>query len=307
MSKLRLVESIGTGAIQRESDGTYKIALITPGQGSSGYYREEVIREYAPVAFPKGTHVYLDHLQEGETRTPAKLLGYLTEETVVDGEGVAVNRFKPLKKHAEWIEEVRELVGFSVSVRGTATEGEIDGKKTPIVESLEPHVTNTVDIVSYAGRGGKFLESFVEEANRAEERTQTESSAGTTEGNESMLTDEQIATLGAAIATALAPKFEALEAAVAPAKDEVTPDEDRVKAIEATRAVESADISASVKESLLEGIKAGNYDVEAEIAKDKALREEIRAELMESIENGVGASAFNEAHEDDYKVKGWSA
>lgn len=304
MGKQRFIESVG-GKLRASDDGTFPIALITPGQGSSGYYREEVIRAHAPEAFPAGTHVYLDHLKEGETRSPERLLGHLTEETVVDEDGTAHNRFKPLKKHREWIEEIAPLVGFSVSVVGTAVEGEIDGRKTAIVESLEPHVTNTVDIVSYAGRGGKFLESFVEEANQ-KERTQSETSAGTTEGNESM-TEEQIAALGAAIAAALAPKFEALEAAVAPASEEtVAPEADRAEAIAATLAVESADISKETKERLIEGIKAGNYDIEGEIAHEKALRESIRAELVETMGAGVGASALNEGlGEDDYKVKGW--
>ena len=304
MSK-RFVESVGAGSLQASEDGTFPIALITPGQGSSAYYTEEVIRTYAPAALPKGTHVYLDHLKEGESRSPEKLLGYLTEDTTVDEEGRAVNRFKPLKKHREWIEDIAPLVGFSISVRGTGSEGEIDGKKTLIAESLEPHVTNTVDIVSYAGRGGKFLESYLEVANQ-HDRTPSDEEAGSMEGNESM-TDEQMEKLAQSISAALAPKLEAIEGLLTPAEVENDDAEkDRVAAIEAVRAVESADVSDETKASLIEGIKRGNYDVQAEIEKEQRLRESIRAELAEKLGGGAGAGILKESHnDDDYNVKGW--
>src|SRR5690349_5992637 len=80
-----LVESRGAGSVKAPAaDGSFEVVLIAPGQGSSGYYSEEVIRDYAPTAWPKGTHVYLDHLKEGETRSPERLLGALVEDTVID-------------------------------------------------------------------------------------------------------------------------------------------------------------------------------------------------------------------------------
>lgn len=296
---MRLIES--AKGLEAAKDGSYPVVLISPGQGSSGYYHEEVIREYAPEAFPKGTHVYLDHLKEGETRSVERLLGTLIEDTVVDESGQAINRFKPLSKHAEWIEEVRGAVGLSVSVRGTGREDVIDGRKTVVVESLEPHVTNTVDLVSYAGRGGRFLESYLEDANQEDNRTRTEPSAGNTEGTEVMeLTDEQIGKIATAVVAQL-PQAET------PSEPQTVADpEDRAAAVEATVKVESAEISASLKAKLIEGIKAGDYDVDQRIADDIALREEIRTELTESLGAGAGASALNESAKDDtYEIEGW--
>lgn len=85
--------------------------------------------------------------------------------------------------------------------------------------------------------------------------------------------------------------------------------EERFAAIEAVRAVESADISEATKARLLEGIKAGDYDVTEAIEAEIALREELREQLEAQILTEAGASArgnFQEsANADDYKVNGW--
>lgn len=307
MSKL-FIENVPSGSIKPAADGSYPVVLISPGQGSSGYYREEVIRDYAPGAFPKGTHVYLDHLKEGETRSPEKLLGTLVEETVVDDEGNAVNRFRPLSKHAAWVEEVRPYVGLSVSVRGDGVKGEVDGRQTLIVESLDPHITNTVDMVSYAGRGGKFLESFLEEANAADEEhaPNPANPAGLMEGNDNnmAISDEQFAALVESVA-GIASKIAVIETAITPVVDEHK--DDRAAVVAAVKAVESADISDATKARLNEGIEEGNLDVQATIDAEIALREEIRAEFENKFIEEAGASANNSGGEKstDLTPKGW--
>jgi len=311
MPKL-FTESQNAGSLKTAGDGTFPVLLISPGQGASGYYSEEVIAQYAAEAWPKGTHVYLDHLKEGESRTPEKLLGILVEETTVAADGSAVNRFKPFKRHQEWIEEVAPYVGLSISVRGDGKVGTIDGKSTTIVESLDPHITNTVDLVSYAGRGGKFLESFLEEANATEiTSTQTEPSAGAAKGNKTM-TEEQIAELLALkpLVESLVAKMDARESAEADAdanKVEVT--EALASAVEAMRAVESAEVTPSVKDRLIERIKSGDFDVEDAIAADKTYREEIikslGAETSVNLNESIGAGIRSTEGAVDTNVNGW--
>ena len=307
MSK-RLIENAVRDSIKPAADGSYPVVLISPGQGSSGYYREEIIRDYAPAAFPKGTHVYLDHLKEGETRSPKNLLGELIEDTSVDEEGNAVNRFKPLSKHAPWIEEVRHMVGMSVSVRGEGKPGEVDGRKTLIVESLDPHVTNTVDVVSYAGRGGRFLEHLLEEANEeADEHNEPNPTTpdGLKEGNDDTMaiSEEQFAALVESV-EAIASKIAVIEGHVTPVVDETK--DDRAAVVAAVKAVESADISDATKARLTEGIEAGNLDVQPVIDAEVALREEIRAELANKVLEEAGASAATGGTSTDLTdVKGW--
>jgi len=299
-----LVETRGAGSVKAPAaDGSFEVVLIAPGQGSSGYYTEELLREYAPAAWPKGTHVYLDHLKKGETRSPERLLGALVEETVIDpATGEAKNRFKPLSKHREWVEEVREYVGLSISAQGDGREGEIDGRSTFIVESLDPNVTNTVDVVSYAGRGGRFLESYLEEANT----TLSDSPAGSGKETNTMTVEEQIAHL-TSIVEGLVAKIDAREAT---ATHEVEVDEavkaERKNAVEAAQAVADAELTESQRKLLYARIEAGDYDVSAAIDADKALREEIRADLEAKNLNEAGSSASGGPKDENlYEVTGW--
>lgn len=294
---LKLTESQPAGSVaEPAADGTFEVVLIAPGQGSSGYYSEEVIREHAATAWPKGTHVYLDHLKEGETRTPEKLLGALVEDTRIDpATGEAKNRFKPLTKHREWIEEVRPYVGLSISASGDGRMDTIDGRETLVVESLAPHITNTVDIVSYAGRGGKFLESYLEEANQVAHEvassTQHETSGGTVKGNDTMTTEEKLDKLTSVVESLVA-KIDAQETAKVEEADASTKFEaDREAVLKAAKAVADSDATASVKEELFEGIKAGNYDVDAALDRAKKFREEVLASVGAVSLTEAGASA----------------
>ncbi len=321
MTKIKLIENQASGSISTAEDGTFPVVLITPGQGSSGFYHEEIIRDYAPGAFPKGTHVYLDHLKEGETRSPEKLLGTLVEDTVINENGEAVNRFKPLSKHREWVEEVAPIVGLSVSVLGEGRKGEVEGRQTVIVESLEPHVTNSVDLVSYAGRGGKFLESLLLEALEAEERTPADPQTESTKGNATTmeLDPKSVAEIAAAIKAVLAEdaaekeakaKAEADAAAAAADKSEKTDEEvtaERKELADALVAVESAEIADSTKARLRESLINGeSVDVAAAIEAEKKFIEELTASRGVKFTEGFGSSAAGgNSAASSYEVEGW--
>lgn len=314
---IKFSESRQPGAVaEPAADGTFPVTLIAPGQGSSAYYTEEVIAEYAPKAWPKGTHVYLDHLKEGETRTPEKLLGALVEDTVIDPEtGEARNRFKPLSKHREWIEEVRPYVGLSISASGDGRKEIVNGKETIFAESIDESITNTVDVVSWAGRAGKFLESFLEEANDSDPVTK----AGTEKGNGTMTLEEKLEALTSKVES-LVGKFEARESAELEAKAEKDAAaaaevdaekaekeaaEDRQKAVEAVKAVAESDAPASLKEELYADIAEGKYDITEKLEKAKKLREEFLAEAGSFRFNEAGASAANAAATTSDIPTGW--
>lgn len=313
---IKYQESLPAGSVAEVAeDGTFPVTLIAPGQGSTAFYTEEVIAEYAPTAWPKGTHVYLDHLKEGETRTPEKLLGALVEDTKIDPEtGEARNRFKPLSKHRDWIEEVRPYVGLSISASGEGRRETIDGRETVFAESIDYSITNTVDIVSYAGRAGRFLESFLEEANESDPLKR-----GLEKGNGTMAVEDKLDQLTSTVAS-LVGKFEARESAELEAKqaqeaaekavvdaEQVEKDaaEDRNKAIEATKAVAESDAPASLKEELYAGIAEGKYDITESLEKHKKLREEWLAEAGAFNFREAGASAANAAEVTSDIPNGW--
>lgn len=293
-----------------EKDGTYEVTLLTPGQGSSAYYSEAVIARDAAAAFPKGTHVYLDHLQEGEQRTAQKLVGTLIEDTTIrESDGAAINRLKPFRHWADFVEDIREAVALSINSAGKAVEGLIDGKNVRLAESLTPAITNTVDIVPWGGRQGSgFNESLEAALAHVDEDDQAgDPDAGDeNEGTKMELTEESINALSLAISEKVGV---ALAEALAPKPAEKDEDADRLATIQAVQAIESAEVPASVKAQMTEGVKDGSLTltaVEARIAEVVALREEIAAEteakFTESTFVGAtGATAKAEAP----KVSGW--
>lgn len=299
--------------IEAAQDGTYEVTLITPGLGASAYYSEEIIARDAPLAFPKGTHVYVDHLEKGERRTTQKLVGVLTEETSIrEADGAAINRIKPFKHWADFVEDVREHVALSISAAGTGKEGMHEGKRVILAESLDYSPTNTVDIVPWGGRAGSGFNESLEAAIQAETDDQPDPSAPgeEEEGNKMELSAEAITALASAISEKVGV---ALNEALAPKPEEKDENADRLATVEAVQAVESAEVPASVKARLVEGIKDGSLTAEAvksEIAAAVALREEIEADVKtkftESLNPLIGAAGAAGGTEAP-TVKGWAS
>lgn len=309
-----LTESSSTPLVVEE-DGTIEVVLITPGQGSSGYYSEEMIKSFASETWPKGSHSYVNHLEQGEKRTPEKLIGVLTEDAHwSDEKNGAVSRLKPMKHWEEFVREVAPYTGLSITARGTGRVDTIDGKETYVVESLEPNIMNTVDLVSYAGRGGYFAESLETLYESAiKESTQGNPADGTNEQKvqENMALEEKVETLISTVES-LVTAMAASETARKSAEEaNATEAANATKAAEATRAVESADLPDSVKAKLHESIAAGDYDVTPKLEEALAIRAELHESLKKeftesasfgSLSSKTDAEAASLLSED---VKGW--
>jgi hypothetical protein len=139
----------------KTKSGNWRAVLITPGKGSSGFYSESMLKEHGPVAFPKGTHSYIDHpTREGEVRSPKNLMGVLAEDAYYE-EGVGlVAELQVMPHWKEFVEAVAPHTGLSIYAMG---DGQVDENGELVVESLIPNVQNSVDLVSYAGRPGSGL------------------------------------------------------------------------------------------------------------------------------------------------------
>lgn len=295
-----------TGALTAENDGTYPVTLLTPGMGSSAFYSESVIKRDAPIAFPKGTHVYLTHERatSGEP-SPEKLLGTLVQDTTIrESDGAAVNRFKPLKRWAEFVEEVHPHVGLSICAGGTATTGTIEGRTVKMAESIAYHRTNSVDMVSHPGREGSgFVESAY--AKYAEDVQPEPSAAGKQTKESNMETDEKLDKLIERVAGLATLVESALPKA--PAPEDKDAEKALADAVAATRIVESAEIPADVKTRLIEGIKDGKLDVQAEVDEYTKLRESIKAEVEQEFkESGFAGAAGKSGNSEPVTVSGWS-
>lgn len=146
-----------------KSDGSSEICVITAGWGSTGYYSADMLKRDCAEAFPKGTHMHWDHptIDEMNIRPEGSLdslAGVLTEDAHWDdngwnGPGVYA-KVKVFEKRKEVLDEIYPYIGTSIKAPGVVRQGEAEGRKGRIVESLVPRKTNAVDFVTIAGRGG---------------------------------------------------------------------------------------------------------------------------------------------------------
>lgn len=294
------LEEERTNALTKSSKG-YKVIIATPGQGSSGYYSEELLRTYAESTWPAGTHSYLNHTK---TRDPEKMIGVFTEDAHYEDNVGVVSYLKPFSHWEKFVAEVAPYTGMSMAVSGDGRKDTVDGKETLVVESLIPSVTNTVDLVSYAGRGGKIVESLLQEALNTEPLLET--TTGKPKGNENMALEDEVVKL-LSVVEALITTTESAKAALAEATTKANDSiVDAAKAVDAAVVVESAEIPQSRKDKLVEGIKAGKLDVQDSIDEIVALREEILAETQTKLEESGVTFNSDKTVVVDNSVKGWN-
>lgn len=298
VEKIQFVEAYEVG--DAHDDGTYPVVLLTPGLGATAYYSEEVVRDYAPTAFPKGTHVYADHWEGEKGPSVEKLLGTLVDDTTIrESDGAAINRLKPLEGRAQLVKDIHKHVGLSINASGDARLGTMDGRQVKIAESIDYNRWNSVDVVSYPGREGSgfvFAESLIVEAFKESVHPDR---AGDNKNGNKMELEEKVDKLTESL-TSLVTLVESL----VPKAPETDADKDRLAAVEAVRIVEAAEVPKSVKDSLVEGIKAGNYNVNDRISEVVSLREELKTEFQESL--NAGAAGKGGAGAEPVKVAGWS-
>lgn len=159
-----LVEAApGHGDFQRTSKGRYNVLLIRAGQGSSGYYSEAVLRRDGPSIFPAGTHMHMDHQtpEEAAQRPEGSTLTWASVTTTAPfWDPVQKGLVADVKVFPHWRdtlnEEFAKELGLSIRATGTVEWGDIDGKPTKIVTSLDEGIS--VDWVTKAGAGGRVLE-----------------------------------------------------------------------------------------------------------------------------------------------------
>lgn len=155
MSTVLFRESV-SGTLER-SGNRWRAVLAVPGQGSSGFYSEEVLKEYGPSALAPGAKAFVGHDDE---RSPKDMIGvYPDGATYEDGVGL-VGDLEVFPHWKEFIEAVGPHAGLSIYMMG---ESDSDGNVTKLI----PDAMNGVDLVSYPGlEGSGLVEKLYEAAKR---------------------------------------------------------------------------------------------------------------------------------------------
>jgi hypothetical protein len=204
------------------ADGTARIKLINADQwGSTGFYSADVLRRDGPIAFPRGTKMYIDHDTPAEEAqrpegTITRLAATFEEDATFatdpkHGAGLYA-RIRVRDIFRQDLDDIADAIGTSIRAGGKAKIGEAQGKRGPIITALLPSKLNRVDFVTIPGAGGKILPLF--ESLRSREAIAADITTDDHEGDQSM-TDEQIREAISAGITA------GLQAAIAPISAEV--------------------------------------------------------------------------------------
>lgn len=248
--------SLATGARAR-------VTIISPGQGSSGYYPPETIAEAAGL-FTPGTHMYLDHATESEraergVRSLDRLVGVLESAPTLNHNGALVADVKIMPAWREFVKEAYPYIGVSISAAGEIEESE-QGRVVKRLTAVE-----SVDFVTKAGRGGKIdalLESAVteEEFSESTEKEDGPMTVTITEAEHKTLTEN------AARVAELEAQIKALQDELKAEKAKTTEAKEAAVKAQATSIVEEAfqGITAPAgKARLIEAVDVEGFDAEA--------------------------------------------
>ena len=252
---VQLSESLDFAAVTTKGN-KWRVKVIESGWGSSGYYRSDVLATYGPTVFKKGTKVFMNHPSMSEAsdrpeRDVHQLAGKLASDAVFQ-EGALFADIEFYSHYAPIIREMAEDVGLSIHAFGEASVGEAEGRTGPIIETLVADPLTSVDVVTVAGAGGKFL-TLLESYTRKDDET-VEVSESVSEGNESMITKEEfeaaIDDLKSTLVEALTPLRESISVlveAATPAEGEEVPAE--TPEVEVEEAIDPVDVAVKFNES----------------------------------------------------------
>jgi hypothetical protein len=220
----------------------WSVKVIESGWGSSGYYPAQMLEEYGPKVFKKGTKVFMNHPSVNEEsdrpeRDVNQLAGKLVSDARFDGSGL-VAEVEFYSHFAPIIKEMAGDVGLSIRALGESRVGEAEGRQGPIIEALVADPLTSVDVVTVAGAGGKFLSLLESYARKDDEATLLSESVS--EGNE-MLTKEELDAAVAELKESFTVAFGTLQESVKFLVESATPAETEEATEEAAEEVEALD------------------------------------------------------------------
>ncbi len=281
----------------------WRVKVIETGWGSSGYYSEAVLSTYGPSVFKKGTKVFMNHpsineAQDRPERDVHQLAGKLTSDAVFS-EGGLVADIEFYSHYAPIIREMAEDVGLSIHALGEAKIGEAEGREGPIIETLVADPLTSVDVVTVAGAGGKFL-SLLESYTRKEGVSELTESLS--EGNESMMTKEEFEAAFADLKTTLVEAISPLRESISVLVESATPAEveegaeAEADAADEADAIDAVEVAVKFNESglptlaiarIAESLKveANTKTVDELIADEKAYLASVVAESAKPAES----------------------
>lgn len=290
--------------------GRWLVTIARPGQGATGFYPEDVLKNTGPSAFPPKTKAFFNHDPNRDVRD---MVGIYEEGAFWnEEEGELQAYLTPFPRYQEVLDQAGDSIEASIHA---AARKDV---RTGHVKELVYNRSNTVDLVSFAGLEGSGLKRQVESlfAAAAAEGEQEKNKENTVELEKVIegLTSE-LRTLSAKFDTFVAESKQeaqgvADEAAVEAA---VTTRVEEALAViaEVEKSIDDADIFDTQKESLKAAARKGE-DITERLAEYVSFVVEARRELVPDptkfvrgkvvvVDESKGSSKPN-----NFKVGRWS-
>lgn len=295
---MNLLEAASLVGDAPNEDGTWKVRLISEGKGSSGVYTADLLENHH--------HAFDDLLSfknhpdwDGpQARDFTMIAGQIMGETWVEkderGLTAVYANYLPDEDYRDKLARYKDKLGLSIYIEGSGFyRDNADGTEEFVVDWFNPEDPfASVDVVHAPGARGKFMESMRKtyDSNRSVESDEKPSTTVVQEDEgDNMELEKAIEALTAQVAALVADKETAKAAEAQVTADKAEADK-RVESYAATvDAVDAAELLPPQRKDILEAAKRGEIDVEAEIAKAKAVRDAaIEAAGAQLEESGHG-------------------
>lgn len=288
-----------------KAKGIWRIQLIEADvQGSSGYYPAEVLERDGAKAFPKGTHIYLDHPtwreeEELPERSVDRLAAVQLEDAYFadgkDGHGLfaRVSVRPDQRERFEWWTE-NAAVGMSIRALGVKEFNEATARE----EVTELVRGQSVDVVTRAGAGGRLIE-MTESARQSAGATSIFSESDKSLLQQLVQTNKELVDSNKSLAKRVSELEEKAGTKERPKADEVV----GLTNGQLFAKLNDAGLPSMLATQIADGYTAGS-DVDAQIEQAKALTDEIAkglaptettettepvaAEKVEESDRGIG-------------------
>lgn len=275
-TQLAIRESVTEAPVKKGN--RWRVIVARPGQGSSGFYSEDMFRRDAHKIIAPGGQAFINH---DDSRNPKDMLGVYPEGSFWSEEDKAV--VSELEVFSHWkafVEEVGPHCGISLYALGEADE---EGNVTAIQEDR----LNGADLVARPGLVGSGLAEKLYESAIAVSVEPPVTSAVDEKEELRMEKDveERFAALEALL-TGLVAKETASQAEAAQAEADENAGKVAVEAYDAAvTAIDAAELPDKVVESLRKQAKAG-VDVTPLIEQAKDIQAALTEKLTEDAGHG---------------------
>jgi hypothetical protein len=296
---VKLKEDLALSSVE-SSGNKWRIKVIQSGWGSSGYYGSEMLKEYGPSVFAAGTKVFMNHPSASEDndrpeRDVHQLAGKLISDAIFMEDGLFAD-VQFYSHYAPIIKEMAGDVGLSIHALGEAKLGEAEGREGPIIESLVADPLTSVDVVTVAGAGGKFISLL--ESYKSQDASIDLIEESVTEGNRMSITKEELDAAVVAIQEAFVEAISPLRESVSVLVEAATPAETDADVQEIT-SLDPVEVAEKFNESGLpkvalqrvsESLKSetNTKTVDELIEEEKAYADSIREAIVTPAPEFVG-------------------